>query len=354
VSLASTAFGQVGADGIDWVTVGAPGNASYAGISDPLSPTFGRGAVDYEYRMGRLEVTTAQWLEFYNAALARPDPLPMSGQFWWGPPVLWGAVQDGSYTGPGMRYRLSSVADAALVPSSGMSWRTCAVLCNWLHNDKRTDVAAFMTGAYDVSTFTPETGRPTFNDQRTRSPGARYWIPNLDEYVKAAFYDPNRFGQAQGGYWAYSHSSDTAPVYGPPIAFGGDGTGQANAVFRLSGNAQNRIPLGSYGSVQTPWGLLDVAGASQEWLEDFWESADGLQLRLVDGSSRGSSGGYIDSLMSYGQDTPSFRIGDRGFRLASSVPAPGAMVIISSGLFVLGRRERRSRQCVFSASSRQP
>lgn len=66
-----------GADpsGIQFVTVGAPGNPAYAG-PDPGHNVGGRGSVGYEYRIGLTEVTTGQWMEFMNAARARPDPIP--------------------------------------------------------------------------------------------------------------------------------------------------------------------------------------------------------------------------------------------------------------------------------------
>lgn len=47
--------------GIELVTIGRPGNAAYDGRhwSSPPPLGAGRGRVDYEYRIGRMEVTTA-------------------------------------------------------------------------------------------------------------------------------------------------------------------------------------------------------------------------------------------------------------------------------------------------------
>ncbi|HYF14052.1 MAG TPA: hypothetical protein VD971_03150, partial [Phycisphaerales bacterium] len=58
--------------GIDMVTIGAAGNAPWQGNGTPFDQTIGRGSVGYEYRIGKFEVSTANWVEFYNAAYDRP------------------------------------------------------------------------------------------------------------------------------------------------------------------------------------------------------------------------------------------------------------------------------------------
>ena len=68
---------QPGPDGFDWVTVGAPNNPAYNG-PDPENLVTGRGSVGYEYRMGRTEITTAQWMEYINTFTARANPISIS------------------------------------------------------------------------------------------------------------------------------------------------------------------------------------------------------------------------------------------------------------------------------------
>jgi formylglycine-generating enzyme required for sulfatase activity len=296
--------------------------------------------------MGRTEVTTAQWVEFFNAALARPDRLPFADLRWWTTPVDWGATPDRSYEGPGTRFTLrSTIANAGLVPAGSISWRMAAVYCNWLHNDKRTDAAAFATGAYDISTFTPEDGGFVFTDQRTRSPGARYWIPSMDEYMKAAFYDPDGGPGGTSRWWSQPNGTDTPLVYAPPPSFGGDGTGQANAGFRYLDNRHEYIPLMSYPGVESPWGLMDLAGGTSEWLEDVYIAGDLRETRILDGSRRGSNMPNpgqpgLDPLLYYGSDTPWLNVSGRGFRLASAVPAPGSIIAFAAALGSISFRRR--------------
>ncbi|MBK7404970.1 MAG: SUMF1/EgtB/PvdO family nonheme iron enzyme [Phycisphaerales bacterium] len=318
--------------GIDWVTIGNPGNDAYPG--DDQGNMAGRGRVDYEYRIGRDEVTTAQWMEFVNTYSTRSDDYTFFGE-----PVFWGAEPDPTYDGPGRRWRLrSDVASPDMLPVGGISWREAAMLCNWLHNGKSSDLAAIEDGAYDTSTFT-KNGDGTFNDQRTHHPDARFWIPTLDEWIKAAHYDPDRYGDGQAGWWEYSIMSDESPVYAPP------GEGQANAGFQLSGWAEWDIPLGAYASVQSPWGLLDVAGGTQEWTEEVFFD-DHPTNRALEGSYAGSEApiAEIDDRASrLGSTQPPWSAGGyEGLRLVTVVPSPATFSQAALVAICCGVRRRRT------------
>ncbi|MGD9690304.1 MAG: SUMF1/EgtB/PvdO family nonheme iron enzyme [Phycisphaerales bacterium] len=322
--------------GIEFVTIGSPGNAAFNGMPPPGGgggSASGRGAVDYEYRIGRFEVTTAQWVEFFNAALDRPASDRLPHVF---PPGAWGAVGAPAQNG-GQRFRVPAGNEMRPVgnemrPVGNISWRMAAMYCNWLHNDKSSDRAAFLNGAYDVITFS-YIGN-IFQDQLTHHSGARYWIPTWDEWIKAAHYDPNRHGEGQGGYWAYSTTSDDQPIFGPPGAFGG--LAQTNCCWdQLTHPGMNpfAIPLGAYPTVQSPWGLLDASGATSEWTEDVLTAGGPLseRYRRLDGTSWGSPSGSIvgDHIRTEAFDEfPSISLRDYGFRIVSTVPAPGTVTVM--------------------------
>ena len=326
--------------GIDFVTIGAVNNPAWTGGGFNNN----RGSVGYVYNIGRFEVTTAQWAEFMNAAFDRPanDRIPHVIA-----PYGWGAIAATPNT-PGAR-RWSVPAGNEMIPTGGISWRTAAIYCNWLHNNKSTDRAAFMTGAYDVGTFGFSPGGETFTDQLSRSPGARYWIPSLDEWMKASHYDankPNSDGTV-GGWWLYSNSSDQPFVYGPPGVLRGGLPTTANAMwdsFDYPGLDPITVPLGAYPTVQSPWGLLDVAGGTGEWTEaTFWIPDESFPRgRVLDGSIRAfvTSGAVDRPGSSSGSEFPSIPLSDFGFRIASSVPSPGAF---SFTLVVLAHMRRRAR-----------
>jgi formylglycine-generating enzyme required for sulfatase activity len=323
----------------DFVTIGdtrgGAGNPAYDGPVGGTGYPGGRGSVGYEYRIGRLEVTTGQWLDFINTFAHLPQ------YEFFGDPSRWGAGVDGSFGGPGRRYVLSTVLpNAAMTPVQGLSWRECATYCNWLHNGKSSDPASLITGAYDTTTWGRDgTFVNPFTDGDTHLPGALFWIPTLDEWLKAGHYDPDRFGPGQPGYWEYSHSSDLPPVFGPP------GIGQTQG-----GNYGDwRTPLASYPDVQSPWGLLDTTGGVREWTEE-WTSLSNRNVRHIRGTAQGfpfspDAGEHPDSIRVTSGDSPTGSGPDAGLRIASAVPSPSSFLVLLGGSAMFCGQRRRRETC---------
>jgi formylglycine-generating enzyme required for sulfatase activity len=321
--------------GIEFVTIGSPGNAPWQGSTppNPNDRAIGRGSVNYEYRIGRFEVTTAQWAEFFTAAYDRPanDRIPHLL-----PPDHWGAQPAAGVNG-GTRYIVP--AGKEMLPVGDISWRMAAIFCNWLCNDKRTDRAAFLSGAYDVSTF--GYFQVSFTDQVTRSPGAKFFIPTWDEWLKAAHYDPNKNGQAQGGYWQYSITSDTVPIGGRPPGWpGSSGRGQVNAGW--ADGSQYSVQLGAYPTVQSPWGLLDTGGATTEWTEGVVTFSGGDNYRIFEGSWWTDGSPENDWIGSRGgTDLPSIPTFEHGFRIAAAIPSPSVSGVCAFAATVWCRTRKR-------------
>ncbi len=325
--------------GFDWVTIGNTNNAPYdrrTTNSPSLNFPAGRGSVGYEYRMSRLEITTGQWMEFVNTFTTQSDAM----SFFFHEPAHWGGQSDLSYDGPGRLYELDpSIPNAAMAAVGGISWRDAARYCNWLNNGKSADVASLTTGAYDTSTWGPGPTGGSFTDAERHLPGARYWIPTLDEYLKAAHYDPNKGGEGVGGWWLYNNRSDTEPVSGPP------GVGETSA-----GTGDFRIPLGSYPQTASAYGLLDLSGGASEWLEDwvrYGVPGEPTEDRLWDGA-------YIwqdpnlepeqsrDLAYRTGGANPQLGLVTLGLRLAS-IPGPSAGAAGLVFLVLAGGGVRRRR-----------
>jgi len=298
---------------IEWVTVGDPGNPAYPGLDGVILAD--RGSVDYTFRVSRTEITSGQWIQFVNLFGTMSDELGdllRTGS--------WPAYPDFSYDGPGQRYVFSNnVLQPELAPV-GISWRQAAMFCNWMHNGCTDDPESLFNGVYDTSTFTRNDDN-TYNDQDTHFPDARYWIVTLDEYLKAAYYDPDKNGQGPG-WWDFGHSSDDPPVYGVPGV--GDVARELSdeELIRLCGLPNHGdLPLGLYPEAQSPWGLLDVLGGNSDFVED-WEPTAYRRARASKLSRDGISGDNepFDRIWML---TIAFPGSSGGFRIAS-LPRPAA------------------------------
>ncbi|MEL7472294.1 MAG: SUMF1/EgtB/PvdO family nonheme iron enzyme [Planctomycetota bacterium] len=312
-------------DGLTWATVGDLDNIAYDG--GEFGVNAGRGSVGYAYRISKEEVHTAQWFDFVQTFSTQSDELDDLLR-----PLGWGARRELFYNGPGNRYELVPTVPERPNPALeniGISWRQAAMYCNWLHNGMSSDPAALMDGAYDVSTFgfAPEGG---LSDQLTHHPDARFWIPTLDEYLKAAHYDPAKSTDETGapvpGWWAYGHRSDELPVPGLP----GEGdSAQGLDPTELGVLFSDYIGVGAYPESVSPWGLLDVLGGSGEWTE---EPALDFRGRFFGRQFKQSSHGiapdeFNDLAWAFGAGTPTSQRGS--FRIATVVPATGSQCLVA-------------------------
>lgn len=287
---------------LDLVEVGNPGNAA---------DTNGFGAVGYTFRIGRHEITTAQYVEFLNAkAQADPDG------------GLWNNDMDKTRSGEGARCEIrrsgepgrfvhSVASDYANRPVSHVSFLDACRFCNWLHNGQGEGDTE--TGAYTLKGYSGTDGR-----RIRRNPEARFFVPTEDEWYKAAYFDPTKPGGP--GYWRYPTRSDSKPGRDPA---------SPNAANWFSGNLLDPVrfysEVGSFPNAVGPWGTLDQAGNVAEW-------TDGLTppfLRTLRGGAFDSDDAGVhlatpNPVFSSISDAP-----DIGFRIAAApvggrVPAPPA------------------------------
>ena len=324
--------------GIEFSTIGDHRNASFAGPSPYGYPHLeGRGSVGYEYRIARKEVSTAQWMEFVNTFSTQGNHLAFFGF-----PTWWGASQDLSYQGPGRRYRLNpDFPYPAEMGVFDITWREAAMYCNWFHNGKSSDIESLVTGAYDTMTWGWNPATQSFTDEERHLPGARFWLPTVDEWMKATYWDPDRHGEDEGGWWLYPNQSDEPPVHGLPEAYPspplpGPGTSSAGSGYASS---YVWLPLGAYEELQSPWGLWDTTGAAREWTED-WVFPESRQYRFLGGAGLDDDwlelSDHISVMAGTGPDSGG---NYSGVRIASIVPAPASGLFFVMGL-PLARRKR--------------
>lgn len=319
--LATPALAQPDPSGIEFVRVGSPGNRATLPSETPLDPDRPRGAVSYEFRIAKEPLAASEYLVFANA---------------YGPHVrdLGTALQvasnwldmfpqpDGSWRF-GLREEWSNVAAMT-------DFEMAARFVNWLHNDHRPERWAFEGGVYDTSTFGHTIPPP---HQMTPAPGARYWLPTVDELTKAVYYDPAKGGPGVEGYWAYPNASDVPLVAGLP------GTGAETIGDTLIGT-NRRIgdwALGQYPATQTPWGLLDVSGTVPTLTATLMSPHDD-EVFVVGSFAQETLYQYHDHIAQGGGDALWFGLGG-AIRVAAAVPSPSVLSALML-LLVVGPRRR--------------
>ena len=284
---------------IDWVTVGDPGNAADG-------TTY--GAVSYSYRIGKYEVTNAQYAEFLNAVAATDtNALYNTGMGDPSSPNFGGITRSGSSGS----FSYSAIAGREDKPVNFVSFWDAARFANWLHNGQPTggqDNTTTEAGAY---TLTPD---GIAANSVTRNGGATVFVPSEDEWYKAAYY---KGGGISAGYWAYPAGSDTQTGCTAPEA----AANTANCDFAV-GDLTDR---GSYTGAASPSGTFDQGGNIWEWNET-----------IMSGSSyRGQRGGAYPFWSNWfaasegGGFWPTFEMDVFGFRVARSAPFPQGIPALS-------------------------
>jgi sulfatase modifying factor 1 len=254
---------------MDFVTVGNAGNAADAHGA-------GYGAVGYNYRIGKYEVTAEQWAK----VLAADSKV--------GNPGSWSGKQ----------------------PTAGTSWYEAARFCNWLTTGNAN------SGVYNTGTW-------AIMDHQTAGAtyGTAYFIPTENEWYKAAYYDPNKGGAGIGGYWDYPTRHDY-----PNAPDGIDSAGDIafDAVF-WDGYDQGGPNSVDNAGVLSAYGTMGQGGNVWEWNE-----------AVIVGSLRGLRGGvwddYSSRLLASDRDIhyPTTGVDDFGFRVAS-VPEPASITLMLCG-----------------------
>ena len=263
---------------IDFVTIGNASNAADTG------GTPGCGAVSYGYRIGKYEVTNAQWNTFTAAA--------------------------GTPTGNDGGHTYSAAFTGAQQPTNNVSWYEASQFCNYLTSGDKSKGAYLFSG----NNTNPGDFLGINRNAAISSYGITYVIPTEDEWYKTAYYKPDG-----SGYSLYANGTDTTPIAG--------------------------VQSNYHSAIGTPWdvgtgieeqnGTFDMMGNVWEWNET-----------LLFGSYRGVRGGTcsepadIPLASSYrGYTVPYYELDIVGFRVAE-IPEPATILLLTLGGLLL-RKSRR-------------
>ena len=301
---------------IETVPVGNPGNSP---------DNTGYGAVDYEYRIGKYEVTNAQYCAFLNAVAPNgTDPYDLYST----------DMADSSYGGITFMQGNPSGSKYAAKPGRAGKpvnyvnfWDACR-FTNWLHNGQGSGDTE--TGAY---TLMPD---DIVNNAVRRNPESKWAITSEDEWYKAAYYDG-----ASSGYYNYPTGSDVIPTAEAP-----SGTNMTSGSANYLWVIRDMSDVGAYTSKpsDSPYGTLDQAGNVWEWNETINGGARGLR-----GGSFISRYDFYGNAYGYGMYS-SCRVStvppltgvsaELGFRVVQ-IPEPTTLVLLSLGGLAMIRRRKR-------------
>ncbi|MCY2929618.1 MAG: SUMF1/EgtB/PvdO family nonheme iron enzyme [Planctomycetota bacterium] len=308
-----------------WCTVGDPGNAADTRYPDPPISSF--GSVGYTYKIGKFEVTAGQYTAFLNA-VAATDTYKLYSSYMWSD--QWNQGCKIQRSGASGSYTYSVASDYANRPVNCVCWGDAARFCNWLQNGRPTGAQGLSTtedGAYYLNGATTDASLLPV----TRKANAKYVIPTLDEWYKAAFY---KGGSTRAGYWDYPTRSNTVPGRDMADASGNNANYSAAPWTALDSGTYWTTVVGDFQNSAGPYGTFDQGGNVTEWTEGV----------LSDGSRsvRGGAFGMNSLLMLAKTDAYTTASGDggenAGFRIAY-VPEPASMALLAlGGLAVLRHR----------------
>ena len=290
---------------IETVLVGDPRNVPYTG-PDAFG-TSGMGSVEYEYRIGKYEITVAQYCAFLNS-VASSDPYGLYNEQM-GRVTLTAGIMRSGWEGDYTYSVLENSGSSANRPITYVSWFDAARFCNWLHNGAGRG-ADTEQGAYTLNGAT--SGIVSVN------PGARWYLPRRDEWHKAAYY---KGCGTNSGYWRYPTQSDVEPGNSIGAAANQANCQASSGTYSVSqspsyGNSNALTDVGSFSGSGSYYGTYDQAGNVSEWTDD---------PNLYGGSGQGLRGGsWIEG--SYEMTTASFNgfyasdneMERAGFRVAAS------------------------------------
>jgi len=339
---------------IETVPVGNAGNTGE--LSGTAAGGWGQdricGAVDYDFNIGKYEVTAGQYTAFLTA-VAGVDTYALYNTSMANTSYGSGISRSGSGI-VGNPYTYSVADDFTNRPVNHVNWGDAARFANWLTNGQPTgtltgnpvqDAGLTEDGSYSLNGAIIDADLmavvvPSAVQRATWSTGEKpyFLLTSEDEWYKAAYYNPST-----SSYYDYPTGSNTAP--GRDMA---DASGNNANYYGTPGPIDSpycTTLAGEFQNSDSPYGTFDQGGNVWEWNESIlYGSYRGL---------RGGSFGYcdFDSYLHAADriyNDPSYGSGDFGFRV-SEVPEPASMALLALG----GLAVMRGRSVGSGASKRR-
>jgi len=274
---------------IDFVSISQTNNTA---------DTTGYGAVPYNYRVGRYEISELQITKATQIGMAN--------------------VSAGAWT--------------ESQPAANITWYEAAAFVNFLNTNSGKTAAYNLTFTtnWSMAVWSSEQAWTAGGTNLYRNKDAFYFLPSENESYKAAYYNP-------GGsdYFLYPTASNDVPT---AVA---SGTGAGTAVYN---NAASVPAIVESAGGLSPYGTVGQGGNVFEWNESAFDGSNSSssENRVIRGGSWDFTEFNLRSSFR-GAAVPSGEDSDIGFRVAS-VPEPStyALLLLGAGAAYIWKRRKSS------------
>lgn len=318
---------------IETVKVGNPGN-----LPDTND---GYGAVAYPYKIATYDVTLDQYTAFLNA-VASSDPYGLYDMNLATNLNVAGISRTAS---PGS-YSYAVIGDGQR-PVTYVTWYDAIRFTNWLTSGKTE------TGAYTITNGGNNSGTVTVPSPAQRSTwshssSAFWYLPDENEWYKAAYYDPSL--TSANKYWLYPTRSNTPPSADSPPGDINSANYFGPAGYVLTQSTTNSptqnylTDVGAYPDAPSPYGTYDQGGNVFQWND--LDASSSSSVRGYRGGDFAGDWSDLDATVRF-TVTPVFSNYTTGFRVAGNqaVPEPeGAVLLLTCGVALIVWRLRRNRR----------
>lgn len=270
----------------------------------------GLGKVDTNFLIAKFDTTAEQYCAFLNAVettVAHGFYHPEMGS----DPAVKCITR--SLAEDGLHFVYSIIDDRGTLPITYASWIDAVCFCNWLHHDSPTGDAVTDEVLYDGAYRFSKNGEEQVIELM---PNARYFLPNKNQFHKAAFYR-----SAIHTYWNYPTMALAPFAPGNTIS---SSPNEANYFYTsyFWGNSHSSkgplyiTPVGSFSGSAGPFGSYDMGANVKNWSSDFDEDGNAL-------AEGGSWKTTYEMLRNDAPETsldPTMGYDDVGFRIAAPAP----------------------------------
>lgn len=227
-------------------------------------------------------------------------------------------------------------------PVNYVSYYDALRFANWLHNGRGSGDTE--TGAYTLGPL-GASGVPLNPAAITRNPDATVFLPNENEWYKAAYYQPADENGDSDGYWLNPTGCNCGAASLATANSLGDINNPGAHVINEAGAGWNTLTdnsttVGSAGPLSASfYGTFDQGGNVHEWTET--AAASGRVVRGGSWEPSNNLGFRADqrSILS-----PVFESADLGFRVAYLIPVPEPatvpLAVVGLGLLIKRSRSR--------------